>query len=145
MNQPGPLTATLTACADRLVRRIRGAVPEALAVYAYGSGVRGATHSESDLDLALLLPPARQISAERLFELAAELEAIAGCRVDLSLLDRSRSVIHCKEVAVGGILLFQAAALPVAEFEMQTLSDYAHLSEDRAPVVEAYALAPRDE
>ena len=123
---------------DALVARILESVSEIRAVYAYGSRVKGGIHPESDLDLALLLPRECVVSAKQLFQLRGDLEAIAGFPVGVSILDLVSFVVHCKEVVSSGVTLYVADAQEVAAFEMQTLSNYARLCEDRAPVIKAY-------
>ena len=125
-----------------VVDRIRRGVPAVQAIYAYGSRFAGMVHAESDLDLALLLAPTTQISAFDLFQLSGDLEAIAGCPVDVTILDYNKSVVLCKEVVATGQPIFIADATTVAHFEMMTLSLYAQLSEERKPVIEAYTLEP---
>ena len=125
-----------------VVDRIRQSVPTVQAIYAYGSRIDGLLHAESDLDLALLLAPAMNLPAFDLFLLAGDLEAIAGCPVDLTVLDYNKSTVLCKEVVTTGQLLFVADAAAVAHFEMMTLALYAQLNEERKPVIEAYTLEP---
>jgi uncharacterized protein len=126
---------------DRLVDHIRRAVPEIVAIYAYGSQVRGGSHPESDLDLALLLPRSSQISPTALLDLQGDLETVAGVPVDISILSIENGVVLCKEVISTGQQLFAADPAAVDEFEMRVLSSYARLCEDRAVVVEAYSRA----
>jgi predicted nucleotidyltransferase len=125
---------------DDLVSRIREAIPNVLAIYAYGSRVKGGVHAESDLDLALLLPVGQTLQAALLIQLGGDLEALVGCPVQVSVLDLSNYLVHCKEVVAGGMRLFMADDRAVATFEMQTLSNYARLCEDRARVVSSYTV-----
>lgn len=120
--------------------RVREAIPNVLAVYAYGSRVKGEARSASDLDLALLLPFGQSMPAAHLVQLCGDLEALAGCPVEISVLDLENALVHCKEVVSSGIRLYVADAQGVASFEMQTLSGYARLCEDRALVVKAYTV-----
>jgi predicted nucleotidyltransferase len=53
---------------------VLAAVPDAWAVYVYGSFARGEEWPESDLDIAVLLPPNRRIR-----DLLALLSAVSDC------------------------------------------------------------------
>lgn len=123
---------------DALISKIREAIPNVLAIYAYGSRVKGGVHAESDLDLALLLPVGQTVPTALLMQLSGDLEAFAGCSVQVSVLDPGNFLVHCKEVVTGGTRMFVADDRAVGAFEMQTLSSYARLCEDRALVVSAY-------
>lgn len=134
----GELPAEIEANREALTRLIVSAIPSVLAIYAYGSRVRGAIHPQSDLDLALLLPRTAAIPPNLLCQLRGDLEALMGYPVEVSVLDLNSQLIHCKEVVAHGIPIYVADANSLAVFEMQTLSYYARLCEDRRPIVEAY-------
>ncbi len=125
-----------------LVEHIRQKVLSLQAIYAYGSRIDGLLHAASDLDLALLLEPASNFSPFEVFQLRGDLETIAGCPVDISILDCNKSVILCKEVVSRGKVIFVNDPDAVDNFEMMALSLYAQLSEERRPVIEAYTLEP---
>ncbi len=127
---------------EALVARLREAIPQVLAVYAYGSRVTNTAGRESDLDVALLLPVAHTVSPWRLLQLCGDLEVMTGYPVQVSILEMTRFLVHCKEVVGGGVRLYVADEHAVATFEMQTLSNYARLCEDRKPVVKAYSMEP---
>jgi predicted nucleotidyltransferase len=135
----------LAALQEFLVARLREAIPHVLAVYAYGSRVTNTAGRESDLDVAILLPIEHAVPQWRLLQLCGDLEVMTGYPVQVSILDVNRFLVHCKEVVGGGVRLYVADAHAVAEFEMQTLSNYARLCEDRKPVVKAYMMEPVDE
>jgi len=132
--------ASLGPLQGRIISRIRESIPNVAGIYAYGSRVNGPTHPESDLDIALLLPPGESVAIETLAQLEGDLEAIAGCAVEVAVLDRGRSVVHCKEVVSTGVLLFVGDALAVEAFEMQVFAEYASFCEDRASVLKAYSM-----
>jgi uncharacterized protein len=125
---------------NQVTSRILKSVPDVAAIYAYGSRIKGAVHPESDLDLALLLPPAHELHVEILAQLEGDLEALAGCAVEVSVLERTRSVVHCKEVITSGIPIFIADIQAVEGFEMMVFSEYARFCDDRAPVLQAYSM-----
>ncbi|MFC1522690.1 nucleotidyltransferase domain-containing protein [Elusimicrobiota bacterium] len=125
-----------SAARKLLIDHITAEIPEVVAIYAYGSRVKGGARPDSDLDIALLLQRGKQVSFFKLLQIQGDLEAVIGYRVEVSVLDSS--LVHCKEVVSGGIVLYAADERALAEFEMRTFSDYARLCEDRTPVVEAY-------
>jgi uncharacterized protein len=55
----------------------------------FGSGVKGTTHPDSDLDVAIGVAGAEPLDLIELGGLAAKLEAAAGRRVDLVLLEEA--------------------------------------------------------
>lgn len=124
---------------SRITRIVLAALPRTLAIYGHGSFFGGRPRRESDLDLALLLPLGETPSPMTLAQLSGDLESATGNRVDISLLDLARQVVFCKEVVTSGSLIFVADPNAIDEFEMNTLSRYARLSEDRAPVLRSYA------
>ncbi|HYK91540.1 MAG TPA: nucleotidyltransferase domain-containing protein [Acidobacteriota bacterium] len=124
-----------------LVEHIRREIPEVLAIYAYGSRARGEPQTGSDLDIALLLPRDAHVSPLVLAQLQGDLEALSGYPVEISVLSLDLQVVHCKEVVTRGKAIFVADTRAVDDFEMRTLSSYARLCEDRAPVLEAYSKA----
>jgi predicted nucleotidyltransferase len=82
-----------------LVEAIREKIPDLLAVYAFGSRVRGQAGPESDLDLAVLVGGyADRLS---LWNLSADLAAIAGCTVDLLDLRAASTVMQHQVITTG--------------------------------------------
>jgi uncharacterized protein len=139
LHTPGDPKKALDEIELPLLENIRRVIPEVLAVYLYGSRVRGGQHAASDLDVALLLPRHSSVSLLDLAQLQGDLESQAGFAVEISILSLQTQIVHCKEVVAGGRLIFAADPRAVDDFEMQTLSGYARLCEDRAPILEAYA------
>jgi len=123
-----------------LVEAIRRDVPDAEAIYLFGSVARGHTHADSDVDVALLLPPGRTLPPGRFLALMTELEGLAHRTVDLSVLDTQAQLVHANQVVTTGVCLFAKRPERVRAFEMQVLSEYARFREDRAPVEAAYTL-----
>ena len=107
----------------------------------YGSGAVGKLRSDSDLDLAVLLPPGCDLTPAERLDLAAALRALAGRPVDLAVLGRSGGGGLGKEVVAKGRRLYCTNPLAADEFEMYALSSYARLREDRAPVEAEYSLS----
>ncbi|MEO7297090.1 MAG: nucleotidyltransferase domain-containing protein [Verrucomicrobiota bacterium] len=105
-----------------------------IAVYLFGSVAENRDRPVSDIDIAVLLR--EPISAVQLFELQTELAEALSRDVDLVDL-ASASTVMRKEVLRTGRLLFEGDKLRREEFEMYTLSDYARLNEERAPILAA--------
>ena len=91
MNAPVGLEHLLAADGP-IVRRLRGALPGLLGVYAFGSRVEGTALSGSDLDLAVLV--AGYAEPLRLWDLSADIADIARCEVDLLDLRAATTVMQ---------------------------------------------------
>lgn len=118
---------------DALTTAILNAFPDVQAIYIYGSAASGEMRPDSDIDLAVLLPPATAITASmiRLLPLRSELERIAKRDVDLINL-RAVSTVFQTEILRTGRILYSAAGSARQEFEMLALSYYLKLNEERA-------------
>ena len=125
---------------NAIVERARRGVPDAEAIYLFGSVARGRTRPDSDLDVALLLPPGRTLSATELLATIAGLESVTRRTVDLSVLNTQAQLVHAKEVVTTGVCLFARNPERIRAFEGQVLSEYARFCEDRAPVEAAYTV-----
>jgi predicted nucleotidyltransferase len=99
-------------------------LPDAAAVYVFGSFAEGRQRGDSDLDLAVLseqpLDPLRRLTVQR------ELGAVLDRDVDLIDLHRASTVLR-QEVVTRGRALFKRDALFALDFEARTLGDYADL------------------
>ena len=124
--------AHLGALAEALRRALAAFDPAV--IYLFGSALRGLPRPDSDLDVAFL-PPA-PCDAWAVFQAAQDLAARLGCEVDLVDLQRASTVLR-KEVLRTGRRLVTRRPRAADEFEMYTLSDYARLNEERAPVLRA--------
>ncbi len=107
-------------------------------IYLFGSAARGMNRPDSDLDVAFL--PAAPADCWTVFQTAQALASILRREVDLVDLRRASTVLR-KEVLRTGRRLATFRALEADEFEMYTLSDYARLNEERAPVLRALGVA----
>lgn len=124
--------AHLGALAEALSRALAAFDPAV--IYLFGSARRGLLRPDSDLDVAFL--PAAPCDAWAVFLAAQDLAARLGCEVDLVDLQRASTVLR-KEVLRTGRRLVTRRPRTADEFEMYTLSDYARLNEERAPVLRA--------
>ena len=122
-----------------LIDTIQDHYPSVEAVYLFGSAADGTERPDSDIDIALLLPPEEAKSAGSLSfsDLKYELEEKFGKRVDLINL-RTVSTVFKKEITVFGKRVFCAPGSEVDIFEMLVLSFYGKLNEERAGILEAF-------
>lgn len=111
-----------------VVSAIRAALPQALAVYAFGSQLAGTAQAGSDLDLAVLV--AGYADPVVLWELAGQLEDLVGCSVDLLDL-RAASTVMQYQVLQGGLRLW-GKPHEAGLFECFILSEKTALDEARS-------------
>lgn len=116
----------------RIVEVLLREVPDLLLAYRFGSTVTGDTHSESDLDIAVL--SSRPIPTGRLFEVSGRLEQEGGIRVDLVDLLEAPTVLRMQVVSTGRVIAVRDEAAR-ATFENRTFSQYARLNEERRAIV----------
>lgn len=79
--------------------RLRGSIPELMAIYAFGSRIEGQAGPDSDLDLAVLV--AGYADPHQLWELAGELSDIVGCPVDLLDFRAASTVMQHRILSTG--------------------------------------------
>lgn len=84
---------------DAIVSMLRDRLPGMLAVYAFGSRLQGTAGPDSDLDLAVLV--AGYADPQELWELAGDLEEVAGCPVDLLDLRAASTVMQYQIITTG--------------------------------------------
>jgi len=110
--------------------------PEVQGIYLFGSHGTENEWQQSDVDIALLLPPDQAKREKNL--------ALSPCRVDLEkalhkavdLLNLRRvSTVMQKEIIGGGTLIYCGDRYAVEEFEMLVLSFYQKLNQERAEVL----------
>lgn len=111
---------------DRVRDAVLRVLPDAEALYLFGSHARGEARADSDLDLAVLGPA--PLDPIRRFEAQRELSALLDRDVDLVDLREASSVLR-SEVVNGGKLLFQRNPTITLDFEARVLGEYAELLE----------------
>jgi predicted nucleotidyltransferase len=121
----------LAAARDALV----AALPDAWAIYVFGSFAAGAEWPGSDLDLAVLLAPARRI--ESLLEVMGAVSARVHRDVDIVDLRRAGDVLR-REVLSGGRALYVSEPDQVLAWEATAMSRYARHREEIRDILEDF-------
>jgi predicted nucleotidyltransferase len=111
--------------------------PDTEAIYVYGTYGTADEWPDSDIDIAVLLPPKQAKEAQYLAvgDLRFELEAALDKKVDLVNLRRVPTVLQ-KEVIAAERRIYCSDAYAADEFEMLTLSYYQKLNQERAEIIE---------
>ncbi len=94
---------------------------EIVAVYIFGSTATRKTHSESDLDLAIL-PRNSALHAKKL-DILADLASLGFCNVDLVYLDTNDIVMRF-EVVKHNMVIYQADDFDRGEYYSRVLRQY---------------------
>jgi len=121
---------------DVFIQPVLRHYPDTQAIYLYGSYGTDNAWPDSDVDIALLLPP-KQARAGRLLAmspLCAELGSLLKKPVDLINL-REVSTVFQKEIIAADRRIHTGNAYAADEFEMLVLSFYQKLSEERAGIL----------
>lgn len=118
--------------------------PNVQGIYLFGSYGTEDQWPESDVDVALLLPPEESKKADHI--------SIGQCRLDLEkalhkkvdLLDaRQISTVFQKEIIAGDRCMYRADLDAIDEFEMLVLSFYQKLNEERREILAAFDVTGR--
>ncbi|MGA7538027.1 MAG: nucleotidyltransferase domain-containing protein [Steroidobacteraceae bacterium] len=119
-----------TACEALLA-----AQPDAWAIYVFGSFARGEEWPDSDLDLAVLLPPARRI--ENLLDVMGGVSARVHRDLDVVDLRRAGDVLR-REVLMQGRTLYVSEPDHVLAWEAAAMSRYARHREEIRDILEDF-------
>lgn len=103
-----------------------------MAIYMFGSQAQGTPHAQSDLDLAVLV--AGYAAPLDLWRLSSDLEAIAGCPVDLLDLRAANTVMQYQVITTGQRLW--AEGMQSDMFETFVMSEKLALDTARAPLLQ---------
>lgn len=120
-----------TTAQSAILAHLRQHLPTLLGVYAFGSQVQGTATAESDLDLAVLVEG--YADPVQLWELASELEDIAGCPVDLLDL-RAASTVMQYQILMFGVDWWEKD-VRAGLFVAAMLSEKMYLNEARADLL----------
>ncbi len=107
---------------DAVRQCVLAALPDVWAIYVHGSIANDTARPDSDLDLALLLPPGKELP--NLLSFSAVLAAAARREVDVVDLRRAGNMLR-KEVLEHGIPLYAANSEQVLAWEASAMSEYA--------------------
>jgi uncharacterized protein len=124
---------------DVIVRTVLEHYPTAQAIYLFGSYGTADEWPDSDVDVAVLLPPEEARRWPQMMPTTCQyaLEEALGRSVDL-LSARQVSTVFQKQILKSGRSLHCADDDAVAELEMLTLSYYQALNEERRAILDAF-------
>ena len=123
---------------DVIVRTVLEHYPTTQAIYLFGTHGTADEWPDSDVDIALLLPPKEAHQPQLMLTPCHYALADAlGKPVDL-LNARQVSTVFQKEIVKSGRKLYCADDNAVAEFEMLTLSYYQKLNQERKAILKAF-------
>ncbi len=125
----------MTAPGD-IVRTVLGRYPDTQAIYLFGSFGTESEWPDSDVDIALLLPPEQAKAGPMLAmsPLCSELGSLLGKDVDLINL-REVSTVFQKEIIAADRRIHTGNAYAADELEMLVLSFFQKLSQERAEIL----------
>lgn len=116
---------------EPILRFLRDKLPGLLALYAFGSRIRGDAREDSDLDLAVLV--AGKADPVALWHLADKLAQITGYPVDLLDLRSASTVMQYHIITTGQRLWTTDQQAPL--YESFILSEKTALDEALAPLM----------
>jgi predicted nucleotidyltransferase len=122
-----------------IIKIVLSYYPAVQGIYLFGSYGTEDEWPDSDIDIALLLPPeqAKQEKNLILSPCRFELEKVLHREVDL-LNVRQVSTVFQKEIIGYGRLIHGADRYAVDEFEMLVISYYQKLNEERQGILESF-------
>jgi len=123
------------AARNQIIEAVLAHYPATQGIYLFGSFATADERADSDVDIALLLPPDEAKRAGQLVtsDLRRQLSRTLGRDVDLLNARRVSTVFQM--VIIFGELIYCADRYAVDEFEMLTLSYYQKLNEERAEIL----------
>jgi len=111
--------------------------PDAEAIYLFGSYLTPDQQQDSDVDIAVLFPyeKAKVLENIAMSDCRDALENVLKKTVDLINL-RTVNTVFQNEIIQQGRIIYQQNERSVDEFEMQVMSFYQKLNEERAGILE---------
>ncbi len=128
---PNERERIFTAARDAIL----SALPDACAIYVYGSFARGEEWPNSDLDIAVLLPHGREMPD--LLQLLADVSRQVGRDVDVVDLARVGDVLR-REVLDQGLSIYVSDADELLGWEASAMSRYARHREEIRSILEDF-------
>ncbi|GGN19813.1 MULTISPECIES: type VII toxin-antitoxin system MntA family adenylyltransferase antitoxin [Marinomonas] len=119
---------------NKLIQAVKRLMPRARLIYLFGSQADGSATASSDIDIAVLLD--KKMDSVARFDLQETLAIELNQDVDLIDLLAASTVLQ-NQVIMNGELLF-GSENEQAKFEMQIMSMYQHLNEERAGILQDY-------
>ncbi len=121
---------------EKITETVLAHFPDTQAIYLFGSYGTENEWPDSDVDIALLLPPeaAKQTAYLALDETRSDLARLLNKEVDLINL-RQVSTVFQKEIIMAERRIFCADLYAADEFEMLTISFYQKLNEERGSIL----------
>lgn len=121
---------------EKITETVLAHFPNTQAIYLFGSYGTENEWPDSDVDIALLLPPetAKQTAYLALNETRSALARLLNKEVDLINL-RQVSTVFQKEIIMAERRIFCADLYAADEFEMLTISFYQKLNEERDSIL----------
>lgn len=119
---------------ELLIQKIRQLIPEAKLIYLFGPQADGSATASSDIDIAVLLD--KKMDPVTRFDLEQTLAIELNQDVDLVDLLMASTVLQ-NQVIINGELLF-GSENEQTKFEMQIMSIYQHLNEERADILQHF-------
>jgi uncharacterized protein len=125
---------------DKTIREIVEHYPETQGIYLFGSYGTEDERTDSDVDIALLLPPIRARMEQDLQVSRCRASLVNLFSRDVDLINARRvSTVFQKEIIALGRLIYCADQYAVEEFEMIVLSLYQTLNEERRGILDSFA------
>ncbi len=119
---------------NKLVQTVKNLALDVRLVYLFGSQADGSSTPSSDIDIAVLLE--KKLDPVARFDLEQTLAIELNQDVDLVDLLTASTVLQ-NQVIMHGSLLF-GSENEQTKFEMQVMSMYQHLNEERADILREY-------
>ena len=122
---------------ETIVKTVLHFYPEVEAIYLFGSYLTPDQQQDSDVDLAVLFSheKAGQLKNTAMSDCRDALENVLKRTVDLVNLRKVNTVFQ-NEIVQQGRTIYQQNERVVDEFEMQVMSSYQKLNEERAGILE---------
>jgi predicted nucleotidyltransferase len=111
-----------------ILETLHKALPDVIAVYAFGSRIEGTAHAESDLDLAVLV--AGYADPVSLWTLSGQISEITACPVDLLDFRAASTVMQYQILSKGA--RWYAKDSTASLYEAAILSEKTALDQARA-------------